>query len=486
MGLHGFSSHSGRNGRGAAPGVNYFVDDHYFDKEQEIWLLRDPPPEVIEGDPELMIQMIEALEHKHKYTTGVLSFTHSDTEKLKLHGLSEAIADITGRLKEMLFAGISTEHQHILIVKQSHLERLELHYMLPRHNYEVDRAWNPAPPGDAKFRQMDALVDLINVKYGLDDPRDPLRAKATKENQWERGKQKVNREMLNSFFKESVIDGAIDNRQALIELAKRSGFEITRIGKDYVSMKAPGEEKAIRLKGEIYDEKFTSRTELTDTKTKSAERAAYLAKPAVAQRYKQAIRERQDFIGKRFGKALSIVRAGSGYQETQKFNTAKRGNIIEISQDRVGNFDDKRSGSPSTTNNNHEVGKKNDGFGKEADAVIARAERVIHNTKQSLDRASRVLAAGDWVVKSAPERIRAPTAILDYSSVPLTPASIAGMGLSDVAGGFASADTGDPESDRILHMKRAEGLESDQRAAARAKQEATKLRKQPANASPSI
>lgn len=475
MAMHGFSSHSGGSGGGGGGGgpVDYMLDDHYYDKEEGVWKPRDPLPEVIEGDPKLMVHMIDALNHKHKYTSGVLSFTHSDTEKLKLSGLSEAIADITGRLKEMLFAGISTEHQHILIVKHSHLERLELHYTLPRQNYEVDRAWNPAPPGDAKYRQMDALVDFINVKYGLDDPRDPLRARATREIEWEPADKKATRETLNDFFKQAVIEGAIDSRQELIELAKKAGFEITRTSKDYVSMKAPGAEKAIRLKGEIYNEQFTSRAELTDTKTKSAERAAYLAKPAVAGRYKQALRERQSFVEKRFEKALVVVRSGKNHSETQKFNSTKRGDIIEISKDRASNFADKRCNKP-TDNNNNEV--RNDSFGKEVDAVIARAERVMRNTEQSTDRASRVIEAGTKVVKSAPDRIGRPSVAAaanhGYTATPIAPALMAGAGISDVSGAAGQADTGDPDSDRIINAKRSEGASVDQARATQAKREA--------------
>lgn len=472
MAMHGFSRHSGSGGGGGSGPVDYFIDDQYRDKEEGIWLPRDPLPEVIEGDPALMVQMIDALDYKHKYTSGVLSFTHGDTEKLKLSGLSEAIADINGRLKEMLFAGIAPEHQHILIVKQSHLDRLELHYVLPRHNYEVDRAWNPAPPGEAKFRQMDALVDFINVKYGLDDPRDPLRARATNEIEWEPAGKKATREALNDFFKEAVIDGVINNREQLIDLAKIAGFEITRIGDNYVSMKPPGGDKAIRMKGEIYDRQFTSSAELTDTKTKSAERAAYLAKPAVAERYKQAVRERQNFIEKRFEKILGVVRTGKNYSETQKFNNTKRGDIIKIRENRSRNFADKL-GNPPTNNNNEVI--RNDDFGKEADAVIARAERVIYNTQQSATTASRILEAGTKVAQSVPTRATNPTVRSQYEtprSAPLASVGTAGLAISDVAGGIASADTGDADSDRILTAKRQEAVESAQRSAMRAKQDA--------------
>lgn len=156
MALHGFSTH-GTSG-GAGP-VGYFIAGEFHhvgldDNGEEVagWRPRDPLPEVIEGDPALMVSMIDAVPSKHKYTSGVLSFTAEDTLKLQTAGLEESIQDITSRLKEMLFAGISEEHQHILIVAQTHLARLELHYVTPRWNYEVDRAFNPAPPGSKNSR----------------------------------------------------------------------------------------------------------------------------------------------------------------------------------------------------------------------------------------------------------------------------------------------------------------------------------------------
>ncbi|HCT6680376.1 TPA: relaxase/mobilization nuclease domain-containing protein [Pseudomonas aeruginosa] len=471
MAMHGFSGHSGSGGGGGSGPVNYLMDDHYYDKEADIWLPREPLPEVIEGNPALMVQLIDALDHKHKYTSGVLSFSHDDTNKLKASGLGAAITDITGRLKEMLFAGIAPEHQHILIVAHMHLDRLELHYVTPRHNYEVDRAWNPAPPGKGKFRQMDALTDFINVKYGLDDPRDPLRARSTKDIQWEPVDRKSTRETLNAFFKEAVIEGVIDNRQELIELAKKAGFEITRTGKDYVSMKAPGAEKAIRLKGEIYNEQFTSRAELANTKTKSAERAAYLSKPAVAQRYKQAIRERKCFIEERFKKALGIARTGKDYSETQRFHGAKRGTLVDTSKGRASDFGYKH---PDSHNINNRI-KINDSTRRAANEVIERSERLSHEAEQIFSRASRVIKAGVTVAKSAIERIREPVATPPYGVPPIAPSAMASAGASEVSGGFSPADTGDPESDRIINSKRSESIAAAQQEAVRNKQAAFRI-----------
>ncbi|MFG0356794.1 hypothetical protein [Pseudomonas sp. zbq_11] len=477
MAMHGFSGYSGSGGGGGSGPVDYMIDDHYYDKNEGIWQPRDPRPEVIEGDPRLMIQMIDSLHQRHRYTSGVLSFTTNDTETLKASGLDAAIIDITESLKDMLFAAIAPEYQHILIVAHTHLNRLELHYVLPRHNYEVNKAWNPAPPGQGKFRQMDALVDLINVKYGLDDPRDPLRSRVTQEIRWEPDEKKHTREMLNCFFSKAVIDGAIENRDELICLAKRSGFAITRTGEDYVSMRAPGAEKAIRLKGEIYNATFTSRAKLTDTKTKSREREAYLAAQQVAGRYKQAVRERQFFIESRFKKALSISRTGKGDPEAEVINHPAH----KLQQEAPSNIDQLHCNKHINKYYNCDAKViNNDINGNEINRFVTSAIRVNGKSKHSFDTANRVIAAGVEVAKSATARLGVPAVGSPYGAPPSAPASTIGMGglaISDVAGGIAAAETGDAESDRILITKRCEAVESAQRAAARARRDASRNQK---------
>ncbi|VTQ74110.1 relaxase/mobilization nuclease [Pseudomonas aeruginosa] len=468
MAMHGFSSHSGSAGGGGGAPVSYMLDDDYYDCQAECWRPRNPAPDVIEGDPQLMIEMIDALSTKHRYTSGVLSFTHSDTEKLKAFGFDEAVHDIAARLKEMLFAGISPEYWQILVVAHTHLDRLELHYVTPRHNYEVDRAWNPAPPGEAKFRHMDALVDVINVKYGLDDPRDPLRVRVTKDPLWAPAESKPLRDQLNQFFTGLIAENLVNNRDELINFAKSAGLKITRSGSDYISVKAPGHERAVRLKGAIYNERFTSTTELTNTKEKSAERAAYLSKPAVAQRYKQAIRERKRFVEERFEKALRITRAGEDYSETQKFHGAKRGTLLDLSKGRPGNFSYKHL-DPHNINNRIKI---NDSTRRAANEVIARSERLSQETEQIFSRAGRVITAGVTVAKSAIERIREPIATHPYGVTPTAPSAMTSAGASDVSGGFAAADTGDPDSDRIINSKRSEAIAAAHEESARNKESA--------------
>ncbi|WP_150595981.1 hypothetical protein [Pseudomonas fluorescens] len=357
--------------------------------------------------------MIDALPYAHKYTSGVLSFTEADTARLHtLEGthFHEAVYDITARFKDMLFAGIEEEHRHILIVAQMHLDRLELHYVTPRCNYETDRAWNPAPPGKKKFEHMDAFVDLVNVKYGLDDPRSPLRARAIDSPDWLPDGEKYTREKLHSIFTRAVIDGVIESRTGLLELSKKAGFEITRVGKDYVSMKPPGSEKAFKFKGAIYDAGFTSSAQFGNTERKIIDREAYLTKPKVAARYKQAVSERRAFVEKRFEKILANVRNEEGNKTLQQGQLRTRTVIKNLPDLECSHFDN-LSRNISVHNGGHKVtSDKHHGLQSSAPAMPSSS---------------------------------------GYLLIPSTPADIGSCG-----GG--SMESGDFEADKIVNKKRSE------------------------------
>ncbi|EJN19601.1 hypothetical protein PMI36_04689 [Pseudomonas sp. GM79] len=407
--LHGFSKYG--TGAGAGP-VGYFLDEQAYDKQLGLWYKRDPLPEVIEGDPQTMIQMIDALPYVHKYTSGVLSFTKADTERLQaLEGthFHEAVYDITLRFKDMLFAGIKEEHRHILIVAQMHLGRLEMHYVTPRCNYEADRAWNPAPPGKKKFEQMDAFVDFVNVKYGLDDPRDPQRARLLNLPDWLPNGEKYTREKLHSIFIQAVIDGVIESRAGLLELSKKAGFEITRVGSNYISMKPPGSEKAFKFKGSIYDAGFTSDTQFKNTTRKSIDRETYLAKPKVAARYKQAVSERRAFVEKRFKKILATVRDEENYKALQPEQPTTLTTVKSLPD-----FERSTFGNLPRNIYIHNGGNK-----------------VTHDKRDGLQPTSSAIAYPS-----------------DYLFIPSTPA--------DIGGGGGSMDSGDFEADKIINTKRSE------------------------------
>ena len=64
-------------GKGKAP-VKYIL------KETDAkGIIRDPQPELIKGDPQQTINLIDSLNFKHKYRSGVLSFAPEDAPNLE-------------------------------------------------------------------------------------------------------------------------------------------------------------------------------------------------------------------------------------------------------------------------------------------------------------------------------------------------------------------------------------------------------------------
>ncbi|MBG3110241.1 relaxase/mobilization nuclease domain-containing protein, partial [Proteus mirabilis] len=107
----GFSGHG--TGGGAGP-TEYMTDEKRKGREKE-------PPEVVRGDPHQTRDLIDSLDFKHKYTSGVLSF--APDEKITPE-MEEAIID---RFEKVAFAGLEPDQYNILWVRHTHAGHHELH-----------------------------------------------------------------------------------------------------------------------------------------------------------------------------------------------------------------------------------------------------------------------------------------------------------------------------------------------------------------------
>ena len=76
--------------------------------------LREPAPEIIRGNPEITKQLIDGLDFKYKYNSGVLSFAISDapTEKEQL--------ELIDSFEAYAFAGINQDAYNTLWVRHTH------------------------------------------------------------------------------------------------------------------------------------------------------------------------------------------------------------------------------------------------------------------------------------------------------------------------------------------------------------------------------
>ncbi|QOK92560.1 relaxase/mobilization nuclease domain-containing protein [Ralstonia pseudosolanacearum] len=151
----------------------------------------------------------------------------------------------------------------------SHYDKgnLELNYFLATTELTTGKQLNPFPPGTLQHEFNDAWVQNTNHLLGYEqvtaDPMKisrsnfeqkiiPLKEAASQICQQAKTHKKI-RDNLEEVFKSAIENGEINSRQDIIDLLKEQG-EITRVGENHISFKPEGEQKAIRLKGSVFEE----------------------------------------------------------------------------------------------------------------------------------------------------------------------------------------------------------------------------------------
>ncbi len=134
---------------------------------------REPFPVVVRGDSVRVKEVIDSVKFKHKYTSGVLSFSPNEI-------ITPAMEEkIITEFEQTAFAGLSSDRYEILWVRHQHTKahRHELHFLTPRLDLVTGKSLNIAPPRKSTRELFDTLRSKINAEYGLADPSDPARAR---------------------------------------------------------------------------------------------------------------------------------------------------------------------------------------------------------------------------------------------------------------------------------------------------------------------
>lgn len=235
--------HNRGTGRGSGP-VQYLLGREN-DRDQAT-LLR--------GDPDLTTQLIDSSKYAKKYTSIVLSFEEADLPE-------QAKAEIMDGFERALFAGLDADQYNTLWVQHQDKGRLELNVVVP--NLELLSGKRLQPYYDRADRpRVNAWKDTINIKYGLHDPNDPLNAQTlTLPHDLPKASQKAS-EAITEGLLALASQGLVKSRNDVIQALEQGGFEIARITKTSISIKAPEGGRNIRLKGALYAQDFKHGPEL--------------------------------------------------------------------------------------------------------------------------------------------------------------------------------------------------------------------------------
>lgn len=257
---------------------------------------------VLYGDPMMTEQLINATPFKQKYKSGVLSFTEradSFTDQQKM--------DIMQRFERTLFAGLDPDQYDILWIEHSDkakvpktdeygaviegsdtVGRLELNFVIPCMELRSGKSLQPFFAG-ADLVRVNALKNIINHEYQLTNPDDPIRKREVnpyvnnaprptpfdvrRKSRTEKAKIDEDEEVIKNPPSHALLKEAIDrqmlrlfeqsrlqHRLDVSYVLKDWGLTIERQTERSVSVSHPNIKKNIRLKGQIYELDFNSRT----------------------------------------------------------------------------------------------------------------------------------------------------------------------------------------------------------------------------------
>ena len=229
---------------------------------------------VLSGDVELTSAIIDSSRFTKKYTSGCLSFAEADLS-------DDAKKQIITDYEACLFPGMSPDQYNILWIEHKDKGRLELNFVIPNVELTTGKRLQPfyAP---ADIGRVDCFKKIVNHDYNLHDPDDPenrqlssvqlnedgeikLKSKAV-------GKPQTADEIANTvdtLVMHAYLDGKIKDRDdTILFLTDELKLNVSRITKSSISITLPDRKRPIRLKGEMYEQSFT-----TDDRADSEEEA---------------------------------------------------------------------------------------------------------------------------------------------------------------------------------------------------------------------
>lgn len=283
-------------------------------------------PEVLAGDPQTTIEVINGIQRKHKYISGCLSFR--DSEKPSREQLLEIIDDF----KATFCPGLTSNHFNSLFILHQDKGNTEVHFVIPTQELTSGRRMNIHPPGKANLEFFEAYTRVTNQRMGyaqiVPDPlkmafsdferKTPLGRKEHSDKRW------VHRNLVKA-----VAEGAIQNRDDLCRyLDEEFGITVIRQGDDYLSVKFPGAQKAKRLRGPLYssDADYQSLLEQSET----AKQPKYLTKKEFESektRLSQFTQERRQFNEQTYLAARKIRRLVRSHTSLKPANPAAKTTI---------------------------------------------------------------------------------------------------------------------------------------------------------------
>jgi len=242
------------NSGGGESGIDYLLNSRVADKTAY----------VIKGNEHVTRQIINNIENRQKTCIGCLSFEEDNIDK-------NVKKELIREFERILF-GMYRERFNILWVEHIDKGRLELNFIIPKIDLKSGLAFNPYYH-KADMPLIDSWQNYTNLRYNFSDPKDPAKSHILQGQRKEFSLIKDYIE-LERILIDKFINQEFTCRSDILKAFNDNNIEITRVGRDYVSVKLPNSKKARRFKGDMFNEKFTSIEAMEQLRSKADARAA--------------------------------------------------------------------------------------------------------------------------------------------------------------------------------------------------------------------
>ncbi|GAA9342114.1 hypothetical protein TH0551_15000 [Helicobacter pylori] len=225
---------------------------------------------VLKGDANLTKSLLLSLTQKHKACVGCLSFEEPNIDESLKYELMESF-------ENALLTESMQNRYNILWVEHTDKGRLELNFVIPRIDLITQKAFTPYYHS-ADITRIDIWKDYINLKHAFTNPKDLEKQHNI---QHHNTKTPQGKELLETYEKldkliQDNLGTLFNSRDDIINFLKDNQCEVTRQGKDYISVKLPNEPKTKRLKGFYYHETFRTiadiREQLSEIRQRESQR----------------------------------------------------------------------------------------------------------------------------------------------------------------------------------------------------------------------
>lgn len=314
---------------GASP-VNYLMSktDHAGKK-------RPTEPVVLEGSPAVTMQCIDAITRKYRYVSGAIAFRDNERPT------REQLRSVISAFKATMCPGLApSEFNSLFVMHEEPSGACHVHFIVPSVEFRSGqhRQMNIHPPGDENLKLWEAFTQAMNHQLGYEQVEtDPLKLALSDFERRAPGKAQGRAKVyLHKQLTREIRRGAITSRADLCAfLTDQYGVEVTRKGVDYLALRFPGEQKARRFRGPLYEQGADYR-QLVQASGLSRSFLNLQEADRVRETLSVLVADRQTFFEQRF-KPKQLHRRGGQLgqpdhitttKETRKMKTEKKSNPV--------------------------------------------------------------------------------------------------------------------------------------------------------------